>query len=55
MRARSPAGRWASCSRSPAGDTYEMFAPCWGAMDPGSHPIADALTRRGQYSFLIVK
>ena len=21
--------------------TYELFVPYWGAMDPGSHPIAD--------------
>lgn len=22
--------------------TYDVFAPYWGAMEPGSHPIADA-------------
>ena len=29
--------------------TYEMFAPYWGAMDPGSHPIADALNTKPKY------
>jgi dihydrofolate reductase len=29
--------------------TYELFAPYWGAMDPGSHPIADALNTRPKY------
>jgi dihydrofolate reductase len=29
--------------------TYEMFAPYWGAMDPGSHPIADAFNSRPKY------
>src|ERR1700712_3782554 len=29
--------------------TYETFAPYWGAMDPGSSPIADALNARPKY------
>src|ERR671923_772004 len=29
--------------------TYELFAPYWGAMDPGSHPIADALNTTPKY------
>ncbi|MBV9819455.1 MAG: dihydrofolate reductase family protein [Solirubrobacterales bacterium] len=29
--------------------TYTMFAPQWGAMDPGSHPIADALNTKPKY------
>jgi dihydrofolate reductase len=29
--------------------TYEMFAPYWGAMDPGSHPIADAFNSKPKY------
>ena len=29
--------------------TYEVFAPYWGAMDPGSSPIADALNTRPKY------
>src|ERR671925_2034700 len=29
--------------------TYELFAPYWGAMDPGRHPIADALTTTPKY------
>ena len=29
--------------------TYEMFAPYWGAMDPGSHPIADAFNSKTKY------
>ena len=29
--------------------TYEIFAPYWGAMDPGSSPIADALNARPKY------
>ena len=29
--------------------TYEIFAPYWGAMDPGSHPIADALNTKPKY------
>ncbi len=29
--------------------TYEMFAPYWGAMAPGSHPIADALNTKPKY------
>src|SRR5215218_4488101 len=29
--------------------TYELFAPYWGAMDPGSHPIADALNTKPKY------
>jgi dihydrofolate reductase len=32
-------GRW----------TYDMFAPYWGAMDPGSSPIADALNTKPKY------
>ncbi len=32
-------GRW----------TYEVFAPYWGAMDPGSGPIADALNTKPKY------
>jgi dihydrofolate reductase len=32
-------GRW----------TYDMFAPYWGAMDPGSGPIADALNTKPKY------
>jgi dihydrofolate reductase len=29
--------------------TYELFAPYWGAMDLGSHPIADALNTKPKY------
>ncbi|GIH02609.1 deaminase reductase [Rhizocola hellebori] len=29
--------------------TYELFAGFWGAMDPGSGPIADALNTRPKY------
>jgi dihydrofolate reductase len=29
--------------------TYDMFAPYWGAMDPGSGPIADALNTKPKY------
>ncbi len=29
--------------------TYEMFAPYWGAMDPGGHPIADAFNSKPKY------
>jgi dihydrofolate reductase len=29
--------------------TYELFASYWGAMDPGSSPIADALNTRPKY------
>lgn len=29
--------------------TYEMFAAYWGAMQQGSHPIADALNSRPKY------
>jgi dihydrofolate reductase len=29
--------------------TYEIFAPYWGAMDPGSGPIADALNTKPKY------
>jgi dihydrofolate reductase len=29
--------------------TYEMFAAFWGAMEPGSHPIADALNSKPKY------
>jgi dihydrofolate reductase len=29
--------------------TYEMFAAYWGAMDRGSHPIADALNAKPKY------
>src|ERR671923_2536092 len=29
--------------------TYELFAPYWGVMDPGSHPIADALNTKPKY------
>jgi dihydrofolate reductase len=29
--------------------TYELFAGYWGAMDPGSHPIADALNTKPKY------
>jgi dihydrofolate reductase len=29
--------------------TYDVFAPYWGAMDPGSHPIADALNRKPKF------
>jgi dihydrofolate reductase len=29
--------------------TYELFAPYWGAMAPGSHPIADALNTKPKY------
>ncbi len=32
-------GRW----------TFELFAGHWGAMEAGSHPIADALNRRPKY------
>ena len=29
--------------------TYDIVAPYWGAMDPGSHPIADALNTTPKY------
>jgi dihydrofolate reductase len=29
--------------------TYDLFAPYWGAMDRGSHPIADALNTKPKY------
>ncbi len=29
--------------------TYEIFAGYWGVMDPGTHPIADALNTRPKY------
>jgi dihydrofolate reductase len=29
--------------------TYNMFAPYWGAMEPGSGPIADALNTKPKY------
>src|SRR5262245_21467685 len=29
--------------------TYEIFARGWGVMDPGSHPIADALNTTTKY------
>jgi dihydrofolate reductase len=29
--------------------TYGIFAPYWGAMDRGSHPIADALNTKPKY------
>jgi dihydrofolate reductase len=29
--------------------TYDLFAPYWGAMDRGSHPIADALNTTPKY------
>jgi dihydrofolate reductase len=29
--------------------TYDIFAPYWGAMDRGSHPIADALNPKPKY------
>ena len=29
--------------------TYEVFAPYWGGMTPGSHPIADALNTPPKY------
>jgi dihydrofolate reductase len=29
--------------------TYDIFAPYWGAMGPGSHPIADALNTKPKY------
>jgi dihydrofolate reductase len=29
--------------------TYDIFAPYWGAMDPGSSPIADALNTKPKY------
>jgi dihydrofolate reductase len=29
--------------------TYDFFAPYWGAMEPGSGPIADALNTRPKY------
>ena len=29
--------------------TYDMFAPYWGAMGPGSGPIADALNTKHKY------
>jgi dihydrofolate reductase len=29
--------------------TYELFAGYWGAMGPGSHPIADALNTKPKY------
>jgi hypothetical protein len=30
--------------------TYEIFAPDWGAVDPGSSPIADALNTKPKYA-----
>jgi hypothetical protein len=29
--------------------TYDLLAACWGAMDRGSHPIADASNTRPKY------
>ena len=29
--------------------TYDIFAPYWGAMDRGSHPLADALNTKPNY------
>jgi dihydrofolate reductase len=29
--------------------TYDVFAPYWGTMDRGSHPIADALNTKPKY------
>jgi dihydrofolate reductase len=29
--------------------TYDVFAPYWGAMDPDSHPIADALNTKPKF------
>jgi dihydrofolate reductase len=29
--------------------TYDIFAPYWGVMDRGSHPIADALNTKPKY------
>ena len=29
--------------------TYDLFSAYWGAMDPGSHPIADALNTTPKY------
>ena len=29
--------------------TYDVFAPYWGAMDRGTHPIADALNAKPKY------
>ena len=29
--------------------TYDVFAPYWGAMERGSHPIADALNAKPKY------
>jgi dihydrofolate reductase len=29
--------------------TYEMFAPYWSSMEPGTHPIADALNAKPKY------
>jgi dihydrofolate reductase len=29
--------------------TYDIFAGCWGVMDPGSGPIADALNTKPKY------
>ena len=29
--------------------TYEIFAPYWGAMEPGSGPIADSLNTKPKY------
>ena len=29
--------------------TYDLFAPYWGAMDRGRHPIADALNTKPKY------
>src|SRR5688500_19701447 len=29
--------------------TYEVFAPYWGAMEPGSGPIADSLNTKPKY------
>jgi dihydrofolate reductase len=29
--------------------TYDIFAGCWGVMDPGSNPIAGALNTKPKY------
>jgi len=43
-RPTSAPTRSCSCRR-----TYEIFARGWGVMDPGSHPIADALNTKPKY------
>ena len=41
-------GGWAR-GAGDAETTYDIFAPYWGAMHRGSHPIADALNTKPKY------